>query len=125
MTDTEKTPQRPRTARPDPAPGTFAAQLRALLARLNLDEPRAAEYLGVPVFTLRKWTTGERQPGAAVVRLLEVLGFLEAMVPALHEALIPKSVATSDKERVSQKRPGAPARRKSVASPDKAGVTQL
>lgn len=125
MTDTEKTPQRPRTAHPDPTPGTFAAQLRALLARLNLDEPRAAQYLGVPVFTLRKWCSGERQPGAAVVRLLEVLGFLEAMAPALHEALIPKSVATSDKERVSQKRPGTPARRKSVASPDKAGVTQL
>lgn len=118
MTDTGKTPQRPRTARPDPAPDTFAARLRATLARLNLDEPRAAEYLGVPVFTLRKWATGERQPGAAVARLLDVLGMVEAMVPGLHAALIPKSVATSDKERVSQKRPGTSARRKIVASPD-------
>lgn len=124
MTDTKKTPQRPRTARPEPVPGTFAAQLRALMDRLNLDEPRAAEYLGVPVFTLRKWASGERQPGAAVARLLEVLGFLEAMTPALHDALVPKSVATSDKERASRKRKGAPAP-KSNASPDKASVTQL
>ena len=83
MIDTEKTPQRPRTARPDPAPDTFAAQLRATLTRLNLDEPRAAEYLGVPVFTLRKWCSGERQPGAAVVRLLEVLGAVAVGTGAL------------------------------------------
>jgi hypothetical protein len=57
--------------------------------RLNLDEPRAADYLGVPVFTLRKWTTGERQPGAAVLRLLDVLGMVEALAPALHDSFLP------------------------------------
>lgn len=123
MTDTQKTPPRPRVARPDPAPGTFAATVRATIARLNLDEPRAAAYFGVPVFTLRKWASGERQPGAAVARLLDVLGFIEAMAPALHDALVPKSVATSDKERVSRKRKPSPGS-KSVASSDKEPVTQ-
>ena len=85
MTDTKK----PRSARPDPAPGTFAARVRETIARLNLDETRAADYLGVPVFTLRKWTTGERQPGAAVMRLLDVLGMVEALAPALHASFLP------------------------------------
>ena len=97
MPNTKKTPQRPRVARPDPAPGSFAAQLRALLTRLNLDESRAAEYLGVPVFTLRKWATGERQPGAAVLRLLDVLGMVEAMTPALHASFLPPESRHAEK----------------------------
>ena len=124
MTNTQKTPPRPRVARPEPAPGTFAATIRDTMARLNLDEPRAADYFGVPVFTLRKWASGERQPGAAVGRLLDVLGFIEAMAPALHEALVPKSTVNPDKERVSRKRKPSPAP-KSVASSDKERVTQL
>ena len=60
-----------------------------LMTRLNLDEPRAAQYLGVPVFTLRKWIKGERKPSAATLRLIEVLGLIEALAPAMHEALIP------------------------------------
>ena len=85
MTNTRK----PRSPRPDPAPDTFAARVRDTMHRLNLDEREAADYLGVPVFTLRKWTTGERQPGAAVMRLLDVLGIVEAMAPALHASLLP------------------------------------
>jgi DNA-binding transcriptional regulator YiaG len=83
------TPKKPRSARPDPAPDTFAARVRETMNRLNLDEPRAADYLGVPVFTLRKWATGERQPGAAVLRLFEVLGMVEALAPALHASFLP------------------------------------
>lgn len=60
-----------------------------LMARLGLDEPRAAQYLGVPVYTLRKWAKGERTPSAATLRLLEVLGLIEALAPAIHEALVP------------------------------------
>ena len=85
MTTTKK----PRSARPDPAPDTFAARVRDTMHRLNLDEPSAADYLGVPVFTLRKWLTGEREPGAAVIRLLDVLGIIEAMAPALHDSFLP------------------------------------
>lgn len=81
--------RKPRSPRPDPAPDTFAARVRETVARLNLDEARAADYFGVPVFTLRKWTTGERQPGAAVLRLFDVLGMVEALVPALHASFLP------------------------------------
>lgn len=72
-----------------PAPGTVAERVRQTVDRLNLTEPRAALYFGVPVFTLRKWCTGEREPGAAVARLLEVLGFVEAIAPALHASFLP------------------------------------
>ena len=81
MTDTKKPAQRPEFA--------------ALMTRLNLDEPRAAEYLGVPVFTFRKWLNGERTPSSAVFRLLDVLGTVEALAPALHSALLPENRAMS------------------------------
>lgn len=83
------TQKKPRVGRSDPAPGTVAAQVRATVDRLNLDEPRAAAYFGVPVFTLRKWCSGEREPGAAVARLLDVMGLVEALAPALHDSFLP------------------------------------
>ena len=83
------TTRKPRAARPEPSPDTFAARVRDTMRRLNLDEREAADYLGVPVFTLRKWCSGERQPGAAVMRLLDVLGMVEAMAPALHVSFLP------------------------------------
>ena len=85
------TTRKPRTTRPDPAPDTFAARVRDTMHRLNLSEPQAADYLGVPVFTLRKWATGERQPGAAVIRLLDVLGMVEALAPNLHQTFLVRS----------------------------------
>jgi len=60
-----------------------------LMPRLDLTEGQAAAYFGVPVFTYRKWVNGERAPSAAVVRLIDVLGMVEAMAPGLHAALIP------------------------------------
>jgi len=100
MTNNTASPARkPRVPRPDPEPGTFAARVRETMARLNLDEPRAAAYFGVPVFTLRKWTTGEREPGAAVVRLLDVLGTLEALAPALHDSFLPPVQQASPRTR--------------------------
>lgn len=89
MTTTKTAPKVPKT----PAPGTIAERVRATVDRLHLDETRAADYFGVPVFTLRKWLTGEREPGAAVARLIDVLGMVEAMAPALHAAMMPKSDA--------------------------------
>lgn len=71
------------------SPALPSNQFTQLMDRLHLDEPRAAEYLGVPVFTLRKWVKGERKPSAATLRLIEVLGLIEALAPAMHEALIP------------------------------------
>lgn len=61
-----------------------------LMTRLHLDEHRAAQYLGVPVFTLRKWLDGTRVPSASVLRLVEVLGIVEALAPALHASLLPE-----------------------------------
>jgi hypothetical protein len=76
-------------------------QFTHLMHRLGLDEPSAADYLGVPVFTFRKWASGERQPSAAVLRLLDVLGTVEALAPALHAGFLPAHV---DKVRVKPKR---------------------
>ena len=83
------TPRKPRSPRPDPAPDTFAARVRDTMHRLNLDEREAADYLGVPIYTLRKWESGERGSSAAVMRLLDVLGMVEALAPALHASFLP------------------------------------
>jgi hypothetical protein len=82
MTDKKppKTPQNPQ----------FTADLLALIERHKLNDAQAAALLGVPVFTLKKWTTGERGPGAATIRLLEVLGIVEAMAPSLFGVLTPE-----------------------------------
>ena len=71
-----------------PIPGTVAERVRQTVDRLNLDEGQAAAYFGVPVYTVRKWLTGEREPGAAVARLLEVLGMIEALAPNLHQTFL-------------------------------------
>jgi hypothetical protein len=71
-----------------PNPGTVAERVRQTVDRLKLDEVQAAQYFGVPVFTVRKWCTGEREPGAAVARLLEVMGMLEALAPNLHQTFL-------------------------------------
>jgi hypothetical protein len=82
MTDKKppKTPQNPQ----------FTADLLALIDRHKLSEQSAAALLGVPVHTLKKWTTGERGPGAATIRLLEVLGIVEALAPSLFGVLTPE-----------------------------------
>ncbi len=63
--------------------------LVALIDRHKLTDTQAAGLLGVPVFTLRKWINGTRSPGAAAVRLVEVLGMLEALAPDLLGHLMP------------------------------------
>lgn len=73
----------------------FAPALAALIQRHQLTETRAAGLLGVPVFTLRKWTTGTRAPSAAAVRLVEVLDMVGALAPALLAALIPAPVVAA------------------------------
>lgn len=78
--------------KPAPLP-LFAQDLVALITRRGLDETRAAGLLGVPVFTLRKWTAGTRAPSAAAVRLLDVLVTLDTLAPALLDALTPAASA--------------------------------
>ncbi len=67
----------------------FTERIKATIERLGLNEQQASEYLGVPVPTLRKWCTGEREPGAATYRLLDVLGMVEALAPSIHQSLLP------------------------------------
>ena len=94
--------------KPAPLP-LFAQDLAALITRRGLDETRAAGLLGVPVFTLRKWTAGTRAPSAAAVRLLDVLVTLDTLAPALLDALTPPASAP--------KRPrGRPPRQQSTTS---------
>jgi DNA-binding transcriptional regulator YiaG len=85
-----------------PAPGTVAQRVRQTVDRLSLDEFQAAAYFGVPVFTVRKWITGEREPGAAVARLLDVLGMVEAMAPALHGSFLPAQSVHVKKSRTKK-----------------------
>jgi len=67
----------------------FAAALAALMTQHHLTEAQGAGLLGVPVFTLRKWRAGTRAPSAAAVRLVDVLGLVAVMAPALLEGMIP------------------------------------
>jgi post-segregation antitoxin (ccd killing protein) len=85
-----------------PVPGTLAERVRQTLERLHLDDTQGAAYLGVPVFTVRKWITGEREPGAAVARLLDVLGMVEAMAPALHGSFMPAESVQVKKSRIKK-----------------------
>ena len=86
----------------------FTADLLALMARQNLCETQAAGLLGVPVFTLKKWTSAQRAPSASAVRLLEVLGLLEAVAPALLDALTPGPVAHVEKVQGKRSRKESP-----------------
>jgi transcriptional regulator with XRE-family HTH domain len=78
MTD-KKPPQNP----------DFVAALAALTTRHHLTEAQGAGLLGVPVPTLRKWCAGARAPSAAAVRLVEVLGTIEAIAPGLFNVMVP------------------------------------
>ena len=73
-------------------PGNFQLRLSATMERLGLTAQGAADYLGVPVTTIRKWIDGTRTPGAAVIRLLDVLGIIEAIAPSIHAAMLPTAI---------------------------------
>jgi len=77
-------------------PTLTSKRLVETMARLSMDDSTMAEYMGVSPHTLRKWLTGERCPGAATLRLLDVLGVIEAICPAVHASLMPKSSGEND-----------------------------
>ena len=68
----------------------FIDTLRGLSARHSLDKVQTAALLGVPVYTLRHWLAGTRNPTASAVRLLSVLCVLETLHPDLLAALVPE-----------------------------------
>ena len=88
MSDISK-PRQKRSKRAPVAPGSFAERLTLTMTRLSMSDVALSDYLGCPVPTVRKWLYGERQPSAAVVRLLDVLGTIEALAPDLHASLVP------------------------------------
>jgi len=57
--------------------------------RLALTQARMALYLGVPTTTYQSWEMGLRDPSASVLRLLDVLGLVEAVAPGVHAQLLP------------------------------------
>jgi DNA-binding transcriptional regulator YiaG len=78
---------RPRTRTlPSTALTERLAQTRQ---RLKLTQPRMALYLGVPTATYQSWEMGLRDPSASVLRLLDVLGLIEALAPGVHAELMP------------------------------------
>jgi hypothetical protein len=84
----------------------FIAALDALMTQHHLTETQGAGLLGVPVFTLRKWQAGTRAPNAAAVRLVEVLGLVAVLAPALLEGMTPAPVAAAPRAKPSgQKSP--------------------
>lgn len=62
--------------------------LKTWRARLGLGEHGMAAYVGVPLFTWRKWENGTRTPDAAPLRLLALLQRLETDAPAIHAELL-------------------------------------
>jgi transcriptional regulator with XRE-family HTH domain len=80
---TQTKPQTPKN------PGSaLSLRLADLRSRLDLSPAQMADYLGVPIYTLRKWESGERGGSATLLRLLDVLGLVEALAPGLHSALL-------------------------------------
>ncbi|MBV8611376.1 MAG: helix-turn-helix transcriptional regulator [Singulisphaera sp.] len=67
----------------------LGAALREGRARAGLSQPRAAEQLGVSVWTYRSWEHGRREPTADVLRAItrrwqlpaEVLGLAKGSCP--------------------------------------------
>ena len=88
-----RTRKRPR-AKPKLSPTRQATptvpQLEMMTLRMGygLSAAAMARYMGVPVFTYRKWEAGTREPNASVVRLLEVLLLIHTHAPKLHNQLI-------------------------------------
>lgn len=68
------------------------ATLAGIMGRLGIDARQCADYLGVPITTLRNWLTTERIPNASALRLIEVLAVIETLAPAIHAHLIPEPV---------------------------------
>jgi hypothetical protein len=83
----------------------FGIVLQDFIARHILSDHRAATALGVPVFTLKKWTAGLRQPSASAVRLLEIVLILEVLAPTVLQSLMPPVSSPFDNVKRKRGRP--------------------
>ena len=64
------------------------ARIEALMRRRGMNQAQTARYLGVPQGTIGNWLGGTRKPNKSVERLLEVLGTIEIMAPAIHDQFL-------------------------------------
>jgi DNA-binding transcriptional regulator YiaG len=87
MTTIDKPTGRPRTR--DLPDTEVTRRLLGTRQRLGLSQPRMALYLGVSIPVYQSWETGLRDPSASVLRLLDVLGVVEALAPGVHAQLMP------------------------------------
>ena len=62
--------------------------LKQWQSNLGMSELAMAQYIGVPVHTLRGWIKGTRALQAAPLRLVRVLQLIETRAPVLHLDLI-------------------------------------
>jgi len=71
----------------NPAPEALLARVKTTRSRLGMTPEAMAAYMGVTIYTYRKWENGTRVPGAAVTRLLDVLEIVETH-PDLHSRVV-------------------------------------
>ena len=67
----------------------FKDILNGIMIRHGLSKTALSVYLGCPVQTAHKWLSGDRQPSAAVLRLVDVLLTIETLAPEIHNHLLP------------------------------------
>ena len=67
------------------APDPTVERIRGIMERRGLNQAATGRYLGVPQGTIGNWLAGTRKPNKSVERLLDVLGTIEALAPALDE----------------------------------------
>lgn len=65
------------------------ARIEALMKRRGMNQAAMSRYLGVPQGTIGNWLGGTRKPSRSVGRLLDVLGMVEVLAPAIHDQLLP------------------------------------
>lgn len=65
-------------------------RIKEAMYRLRMNQAQMGRYLGVPQGTISNWMQGTRSPNTVVDRLLDVLGTLEVVAPAIHDGFIPR-----------------------------------
>ena len=75
---------------------------KALRTRLGLSPQGLADYLGLTVHAVRKIENGTREPSGPVLRLIQVLGTLEALAPEIHAMLLPHIGKTPTQKKIPQ-----------------------
>ena len=96
-------------------------------ADLGLSEDSMAQYLGIPVYTLRKWINGTRKPDAAPCRLFAILQMVQTLAPSMHDGLMrhasgalvtPEPAASTPLPRKKPGRPGRKVKAADATAPD-------